>query len=105
MDYTGHQGVGAGGIALVDGRIAGLDIAGGQYVGAFDESPDGELSGYIDLSMPYGGVLVTGVPFPAGAPPQKIEFKTSAEGLEGRILTLQLPSGPVNVRLTKISDL
>ncbi len=104
MDYTGLRGVGAGALALVEGKIAGLDVSGGQYVGSYREA-DGYIHGDNFMSLPYGGTLVTGVAVPAGLAPQRINFSVEGAKIEGEVIALNTSSGPVNVRLTKVSDL
>lgn len=105
MEYTGKSGSGAGAIAFVDGRIAGVDVGGARYVGEFSVSSSGAVTGFADLSMPFGGTLVTGAQLPPGAPSIRIPFSVSTTSVEGEVLRIETPTGPVNLRLTKISSL
>jgi hypothetical protein len=104
MDYTGATGQGTGAIAFADGKVAGLDVGGGVYVGTYQEIGD-KVAGSVDLSFPAGGLMVTGAVVPPGSPPMNIPFEADAGNEAGVVLTVTTPVGPVNIRLTKISQL
>ncbi len=104
MEYTGHQGQGAGAITFVDGKIAGIDVGGGEYRGEYSQSSDGSTTGFADMSFPNGGVLVTGATIPRGSPPMRIPFSVNGDA-SGQILRIETPAGPVSLRLTLISSL
>lgn len=104
MDYTGKVDSGAGTLAFVDGKVAGLDTGGGIYRGQY--TVDGQtVSGIVELSFPNGGRLVTGAVVQAGSPPMTIPFSVSETAAEGKIFRVDTPTGPVNVRLTRLADL
>ncbi|WP_112358660.1 hypothetical protein [Agrobacterium cavarae] len=105
MEYTGNAGQGVGSLAFVNGYIAGVDVAGGVYEGQYQTLPDGVVTGYADLSFPKGGMLVTGVVVAASAPPMRISFSIEEDGAVGQVIRIQTPTGPVNLRLTKLSAL
>lgn len=105
MEYTGNVGQGAGALAFVNGHLAGIDVAGGVYDGQYQTTPDGVVTGYADLSFPQGGMLVTGAVVAAGSPPMRIPFSIEGDGAVGQVIRIQTPTGPVNLRLTKLSSL
>jgi hypothetical protein len=105
MEFTGKQGQGAGAIAFVDGKIAGLDAGGGVYNGEFQIGPDGTATGYVDMSLPLGGLLVTGAVFTPGSQPIRIPFEIKADKSHGEVLRIDTPTGPINLRLTRVSAL
>lgn len=105
MEYTGNQGQGAGALAFVDNKVAGLDVGGGVYKGEFHTMQDGTVSGYVDLSFPQGGSLVTGATMAPGGPPMRIPFAIQEQKAENSILRIDTPTGPINLRLTLISQL
>ncbi|WP_156668566.1 hypothetical protein [Rhizobium aegyptiacum] len=105
MEFTGRAGQGVGTLTFADGKLAGLDAAGGVYKGEFSTTPGGEITGYADLNFPNGGQLVTGAIVAAGSAPMRIPFAITQENAEGHILRIETPTGPVNVRLTLISAL
>jgi hypothetical protein len=104
MDYVGHSSSGWGALAFVDGKIAGMDVAGGNYLGDYACHSDGRITGEVLLTLPTGGVLVTGAIVPLGAPPIPISFEIEGE-IEGRNVRLETPTGPVEVIFRKISPL
>jgi len=105
MDYEGRSDTGAGAIALVNGKIAGLDIGGGIYKGSYsiDQSTN-ELTGTVDVSFPQGGQLVTGAVIPPGGH-FTVPLRLNAGQMTSQIIQLQLPSGAISVRLSRVADL
>lgn len=101
MDYQGTDGSGAGALAFVDGKIAGLDTGGGIYKGTYTEA-GGNLTGSVQMSFPDGGHLVTGFAVPKGTPAQTIPFTIQPGATQ---IKLQTPTGPVSLQLTKVSEL
>ena len=85
--------------------MAGIDIAGGVYNGQYQITPDGVVTGHADLSFPQGGMLVTGAVMAAGGPPMRIPFSVHSDNSTGQVLKILTPTGPVNLRLTKLSSL
>ncbi|KEA04834.1 hypothetical protein [Rhizobium rhizogenes] len=105
MEYTGKQGQGAGAVAFVDNKLAGIDVGGGVYTGEFQTTPDGVVTGYADLAFPTGGVLVTGAVVAPGAPPIRIPFSVNEDQALGKVMRIETPTGPVSLRLSLISAL
>lgn len=105
MEYTGKDGQGAGAVTFVDGKLAGIDVGGGVYRGEFQTTQDGVVTGYADLTFPAGGILVTGTSVPPGSPPIRIPFSINEDQASGKVLRIETPTGPVNLRLSLISAL
>ncbi len=104
MDYVGASSTGYGAIAFVDGKVAGIDVGGVVYAGNYSEVQTGVISGQVEASFPEGGTLVTGQIAPRGSA-IIVPFRVSNSEIEGRAIQLQTPTGPVAVKLTKVSSL
>lgn len=103
MDYMGTTGQAAGAVAIVNNKIAALDIGGGQIVGTYTEEGD-HLVGEISISIQGGGPLITGQNLASGQS-VKVPVKLPKSQLDGHVFMLPVGGQPVSVRLTKISDL
>jgi hypothetical protein len=104
MDYSGANSAGSGAIAFIDGKVAGIDVGGGIYDGSYSEAQPGVLSGKVNVSFPEGGTLVTGQIAPRGSA-ISVPFRVANSEIEGHTIQLQTPTGPVAVKLTKVSSL
>lgn len=103
IDYVGAADSGVGAIAFANGKIAGLDVAGVVYKGSYDVR-DGRVIAKVEMSAPQGARLVTGAPLPVGAS-IPLEVEAAVERIDGHVIKIQSPSGPVDVRFTKVGDL
>ena len=65
IKYLGATGLGFGVLYIGKGTIVGADAGGGRYNGTYTES-GGRMKMTTTLSMPSGGILVTGTQIPAG---------------------------------------
>lgn len=101
FDYAGRAGGGAGAIAFVRGKVAGLDAFGGVYKGSYAEAAGG-IIGKVEMSHPTGGPLVTGADLAPGET-IIIPFRIGQDALAGHTIQLETPTGPVSVKLTLIS--
>jgi hypothetical protein len=104
FDYAGHEGEGSGALAFANGKVGGIDVGGAHYAGEYTEV-DGRLVGKLSMSMPNGGRLVTGAEVAPGMAPIEIPFSAETAQLDGRVIRIETPTGPVNVRLTLIASL
>lgn len=100
VDYVGSADQGAGGFALVGGKVAGIDVVGITYVGTYERIGD-ELVGRMTAKAPPGTPLVTGATAGAQGATFPVELIVHSNGLAD----VKLPTGPVSARLTLISPL
>ena len=91
-----------GSVYVGNGAVAGFDIYGGTYRGAYIER-DGSLHLEVSLSMDGGGTLVTGDQV---APGQQIPIKVELPAGQWPMQTLRLSVGgkPVQVQLRRMVD-
>lgn len=103
--FTGVAGQSMGLFYIGDGIIAGIDVGAMQYDGRYSITTDGALDGVIDYVLPAGIPLITGAP--SGATPTRISVKLSlpARFDDGRVTTIETPTGPVNAKFEKLKDL
>lgn len=66
MKYVGNTGMGFGCIYVGQGKILGMDAAGGRYNGTYIEQDD-QLHVSLTLTMIVDGILVTGARAAKGA--------------------------------------
>jgi hypothetical protein len=102
IQYSGQTGVGAGALYVGNGVIAGFDMYGGRYQGTYKDNGD-YINGSINLSLPGGGVLVTGDQLPAGASIQ-IPVEWPADLGNGTPMQLKVGERTVQVVLVKKAD-
>ncbi len=103
--FTGVTGSGIGIIAATNGILTGADAAGGIYEGTYKQNPaTKQYDAKIKLTVPAGTSLVTGA-F-AGAHPMSIDIVTVLpENLGNQHpVTIQTPTGAVNVIFRKLRD-
>jgi hypothetical protein len=103
MNFLGQSGVGFGTLYIGSGIVSGSDAGGGMYDGGYEEIA-GRIRGRAMLSLPAGGMLVTGQAVPAG---QSLELivdwpLTFANGQPQQI---KVAGRTVSVTLQKIRDL
>ncbi len=103
MRYIGATGLGFGTIYVGKGTIVGADAGGGRYHGTYTES-GGRINITAILSMPDGGILVTGDQIPAGT-----DIPVSADWPEnfadGTAQPITVAGGEVQVTFEKIGDI
>jgi hypothetical protein len=106
VKYTGNQGIGSVVLALLNGQVFGVDVAGGEYSGNYKEE-NGKIVGEITLLVPAGVALVTGapispepytVPIPVTLPIEINEQQTVQ-------IQVQLPTGLVNANVKKVKNI
>ena len=103
--FTGIAGQSMGLFYIGDGVIAGIDVSTMQYDGAYSTTSDGALDGTVDYILPAGVPLITGTP--AGTVPMRVAVKLNLPPHfdDGRIITIDTPTGPVNARFEKVKEL
>lgn len=103
--FTGVAGQSMGLFYIGDGVIAGIDVAAMQYDGTYSTSADGDLDGMVEYVLPAGVPLITGAP--AGIMPMRVPVRLHLplNFYDGRVLTIDTPTGPVNARFEKIKEL
>lgn len=103
MDYA-RDGGGAGGtVVFTDGSVAGWDTGGGFFRGDYTES-GASVTGELAMDFPNGGTLVNGDAISKGSAPVRLPFRIDDQS-RPESLRLDTPSGPVAVKLTKVSSL
>jgi hypothetical protein len=65
MRYLGGTGAEFGGVYIGRRTIVGADVGNGRYSGNYSES-GGRMRGHVTLTLPDGGILVTGQQVPPG---------------------------------------
>jgi hypothetical protein len=104
MRYQGVSGsAGHGALYVGKGKIVGIDITGARYVGSYTSTAM-TISGSVQLTSA-GGVLVTGLPVPAGTK-VPISFQNLPEDLgNGSFVQVMVNGQPVMVAFDKIDDI
>lgn len=105
MYFTGSAGSGHAVFVMMGGVITGADAVGGILDGTYKQAGDGHLDVEVSLTVPAGARLVTGAV--AGENPLSQEIKARLpENLgDGKPVTVQTPTGPVNVIFKRLRDL
>lgn len=103
MRYVGQSGLGAGAVVIGNGKIVGIDGANGRYHGSYTEQ-NGRMRGTVNLSIPGGGILVTGQQLPDG---QQIQFAADwpVNLADGKPRQLTVAGRTVAVTFEKIGDI
>ncbi|MDO9442436.1 MAG: hypothetical protein Q7T73_16230 [Beijerinckiaceae bacterium] len=102
MDYA-RQGGAGGTVVFTDGNVAGWDTGGGFFRGRYDD--DGQaVVGELTMDFPNGGTLVNGDAVPKGAAPLRLPFRID-DPARAESIRLETPTGPVAVKLTRVSAL
>lgn len=100
ISYSGSSGVGSGTICVAEGRFAGFDVGGGNYVGDVDQvNGTGDFKG--TLSFPQGGVLVSGQTVAAGSS-MPISGRFALAGGQGGHFNVNVAGHEVRARITPI---
>ena len=102
MDYSREGGAG-GTVVFTDGAVAGWDTGGSFFRGHYTESGR-VVTGEVTMDFPNGGTLVNGAPVSKGSEPLRMPFRIE-DPSRPENLRLDTPTGPVAVKLTKVSDL
>jgi len=106
INYIGRQGFGSACVVFLNGEIFGTDVAGAEYTGSYKEE-NGKIVGEVHLNVPAGVALVTGAPVSSTPYIVPIPFSMPSAMHEGQVamITVQLPTGPVNANVKKVKDL
>lgn len=101
--YTGAYGVGMGVLAAKDGVLVGADIGGATYEGQIQSNANtGMETGVIRMTVPAGLPLVTGAQVSGQPYSMEIPISVPATSIAQGPVTLQTPTGPVNVIFKRI---
>lgn len=102
LDYEGRSSVGSGALAFVNGKIAGLDVAGLVYIGRYEINGN-IITGSINIKntsrLPVE--LVQGNFLPPGRS-FDVPFSHEAGSWASVSISLNTPFGDVRVRVTEI---
>lgn len=103
MRYLGATGLGFGSLYVGKGAIVGADAGGGHYHGTYTET-GGRMKVTATLSMPNGGILVTGAQIPAGTDiPISADWPTNFA--DGASQAITVAGGEVQVTFEKVGDI
>jgi hypothetical protein len=102
MRYIGGTGAGFGAIYIGKGTIVCVDVQNGRYHGTYIEQGD-RVRPTVTLSLPQGGVLVTGSQVPPGT---RITMTADwpANFADGQAQQIMVQGSPVQVTFEKIGD-
>ena len=104
--YTGFAGSGFGIVVIAKGTISGADASGGTFDGEYEvDNGTGELDGEVRVNVAAGMPLVTGAA-PQGQPYTfAIPMKMPSYLGGGDPITVNTPTGPVNVTFKKLREI
>jgi len=103
--YTGREGNGFNIFVLMNGKLAGADVAGGTLRGNYKLTETGAHVS-CELSLPHGAVVVfDGSTVGPGGMSLPIEFDIDSELGGGNPVRVDTVAGPVNIIFQKISEL
>ncbi|MFC5066586.1 hypothetical protein [Flaviflagellibacter deserti] len=103
--FTGLAGNSVGMFVFKSGVILGTDIGGMHYDGSYQvDEAAGNITGRIVYVIPAGTSLITGVS--NTNQPLRVEFplELPLHFADGRVVTIQTPSGTINARFQKLRD-
>lgn len=102
MRFAGRSDTGAGAIYIGKGKIVGVDVGNGRYHGSYTEQ-GGRVKANVTLSMPTGGMLVTGQ---QAAPGTEIQMTADwpSNFANGQAQTISVGGKPVQVTFEKVGD-
>jgi hypothetical protein len=101
---TGAAGSSVGLYYFGDGIVAGVDAGGMKYEGTYRKNENGSLDGSLTYVLPANVVSVTGMNVAAGQQ-ITIPLKLPADFLSGRIVLIETPLGPINVKFELSKEL
>lgn len=101
--YQGVAGVGGAAFYIGNGIITGADVTGGVYNGAYEEI-GGRLVGAAKLSIPNGGMLVTGKQLADGESAD-VDFTLPTYLANGEYHQVNVDGAHVGVSFSKVRDL
>ena len=105
MYFTGSAGSGHAVFVMKDGIVAGADTVGGVLDGTYKSASEGYLDVTVTLTVPPGAWLVTGAVAGDQPMPQEIKARLPENLGGGNPVTVQTPTGPVNVIFKRLRDL
>lgn len=105
MYFTGSAGSGHALFVMKNGVVAGADAVGGILDGTYKEAGDGYLNVAVSLTVPAGARLVTGAAAGENPLSQEITARLPENLGNGNPVTVQTPTGPVNVIFKRLRDL
>jgi hypothetical protein len=103
MNYVGQTGAGGGCIYLGNGKIVGMDIAGGRYHGSYTIQ-NNQMTVSVRLTMVTDGVLVTGRHVPKGT---RLDLSAvwPVNFADGKPQPIQVAGSTVHVVFEKVGDI
>lgn len=101
--YTGKSGSGHLLLCLAKGRIAGIDPAGGQITGTYEDG-DEAVEAICKFQFPAGAELVTGQTLPQAVTVES-KFSLSHGFFNGDTERVDIGMGPMNARGVFVSEL
>ena len=105
MYYTGKAGSGHAVFVMSNGVIAGADVAGGVLDGTYRDAGKETYEVSATLTVPAGTWLVTGKVADQQPFTQEISACLPTNLGGGSPVTMQTPTGPVNVVFKRLRDI
>lgn len=104
--FTGGAGNSMALFVFRDGEIAGVDIGSGQYSGNYESfENDSKIRGSIEITIPTGHHLITGVSAEAQPINLRVPFEFSLPIKSETVHRIETPGGPINAKLHYIRAL
>jgi hypothetical protein len=94
--------MGHGTIYIGNGKIVGVDVGNGRYIGTYTEA-GGRIKGIIQMTTGQAGVLVTGAQLPPGSK-LSLSIDWPADFANGNAQTVSVGGLPVQVTFEKVGD-
>jgi hypothetical protein len=101
MRFLGGVGMGFGAVYVGRNTIVGVDSGNARYSGAYTEN-GGRMRGNVTMTLPQGGVLVTGQQVPPGTSiPMSFDWPSNFTSGQQQIA---VQGRPVSVTFEKVGD-
>ena len=103
--FAGKAGNGLALLTLTNGKVVGVDAAGTKFDGRYELHGDtGALALDVHVSAPPGITLVQGESTGEQGLDYQLETRIEASALNGAVVRIETPIGPLNMRLQKLRN-
>lgn len=84
--------------------MIGVDVGGMRYSGHVERATNGSIAFHVEYVVSPGTPLITGAGNVATATPVSLDFIVPANFADGVIVNIQTAFGPINAKISKLSD-